>query len=55
MESTQGSIRDSTVLNDAIMQKLEGLDLTMENGMNIREWFESFKDSLVNQIDKQRE
>lgn len=35
------------ILNDVFMQKLNGLDLSMENGVQIKQWFENFKEGML--------
>lgn len=52
---TDEHLKNSGLFDAALMQKLEGLDLTMDNGMKIKDWFESFKDGLVANIEKQKE
>lgn len=55
IDLSESTTKESRILNDAFMARLDDLDLTMENGMRIREWFENFKDSMLNNIERQRE
>ena len=35
------SLKESTLMQESVINKLDELDLTMENGEKIKDWFEN--------------